>query len=109
MCLPPPCIFGLPLLQLLHIIHALRMKFPTSHILIGKTHLEKVYHHIYAHTHIAAAYIAIIGPFTHAMGYLPLRVKVAPTEWCVRFKIYIGLVNELLMSTDWDLSLLPMP
>ena len=95
-----PCIFGFALLRLLHAIHALRLQFPSTRILLGKTDLEKAYRRMHVHAHIAAACIAIIGPFAHVMCRLPFGATAAPQEWCVGFEIYIDLVNELLASTD---------
>ena len=37
-----PCIFGFALIRLLHAIHALRVRYPSTRILLSKTDLEKV-------------------------------------------------------------------
>ena len=75
-----PCIFGFALLRLLHAIHALRLSYPTTCILLGEKDLEKAYRRMHVHTHIAAACIAISGPCVHVMCRLPFGAKAAPQE-----------------------------
>ena len=72
-----PCIFGFAFLRLLHAIQALRLRYPTTRIFLGKTDLKKAYCWMHVHAHIAAACIAIIDPYAHVMCRLPFGAKAA--------------------------------
>ena len=43
-----PCFYGFCLLRILHMISAIRSRWPTKRILIGKTDLDASYHRIHA-------------------------------------------------------------
>ena len=55
-----PCFYGFCLLRIIHMMAAMRIKWPSKHILIGKIDLDDAYRSIHTNAQIAATFIAIV-------------------------------------------------
>ena len=75
-----PCFHGFCLLRILHMISAMRSRWPTKQILIGKTELDAAYCRIHAHANTASKCIAIVDEIAFLCLRLPFGTTPAPAE-----------------------------
>ena len=90
-------------------IEAMRTKWPSKRILIGKTDLHAEYWRVHVNAQIAAACIAIVGKLNFLCLRLPFGTTPAPVEYTKISEAEIDLDNNLLADTSWDATDLKSP
>ena len=104
-----PCFYGLCLLRIIRTILAMRIKWPSKRILIGKTGPDAAHPHVHANIYIAATCIPILGKPAFLYLRLPFGTTPAPEEYTTTSKAAIFLGNYLLADTSWDAKKLQSP
>ena len=97
-----PLIYGFMFIRLLHMIHAMRLAFPSLPILLCKFDLEAAYRRMHMHATTAAKCICITS--ICALVYLRLTFGAAfsPAEWCIIIEMMTDLSNDILNNPLWD-------
>ena len=93
-----PCFYGFCLLRILHIISAMRSRWPTKQILIGKTDLDAAYRRIHTNVKTASTCIAIVDKLAFLFLRLPFGTTPAPAEYTTVSEAAIYLGNDLLQD-----------
>ena len=83
-------------------ISAIRSRWPTKRILIGKTDLDTAYRRIHANAKTALTCIAIVDKLAFICLRLPIGTTHAPLEYTTISKAEIDLGNDLLQDQSWD-------
>ena len=91
-----PYFYGFCLLRILHMIFAMRSRWPTKRILIGKTDLDAAYLRIHAHAKTASTCIVIVDDPAFLCLRLPFGTTPAPAEYMTISEAAIDLGNDLL-------------
>ena len=79
-------------------ISAMRSRWPTKLILLGKTDLDAAYRRIYAHANTASTCIAIVDELAFLYMRLPFGTTPAPEEYTTSSEAAIDLGNDLLQD-----------
>ena len=97
-----PLIYGFMFLRLIHMIHAMRLSFPSFPILLCKFDLDAAYRRMHTHASTAAQCICITS--ICALIYLRLTFGAAhsPAEWCVMIELITDLSNDIMNNPTWD-------
>ena len=90
-------------------ISAMRSRWPTKPIIIGKTDLDAAYRWIHAHAKTASTYIAIVDQLAFLCLRLPFGTTPAPAEFTTISEAAIDLGNDLLQDRSWDTDDLNLP
>ena len=77
-------------------ISAIRSRWPTKQILIGKTDLDAAYRRIHANATTASTCIAIVDEIYFLYLRLPFGTTPAPAEYATVSEAAIELGNDLL-------------
>ena len=93
-----PCFYGFCLLRILHMISAMRSRWPTKRILIWKTDLDAAYRRIHANAKTASTYLAIVDELSFLFLRLPFGTTHAPSEYTTIIEAAIDLGNDLLQD-----------
>ena len=96
------CFYGLFLLRILHMIAAMRIKWPSKRILIGKTDLYAAYRRVYANSQIASTCITIVEKLVFLCLSLPYRTTPTPVDYTTISETAIYIGNDFLADTSWD-------
>ena len=83
-------------------ISAMRSKWPTKRILIGKTDLAAAYSQIHANATTALAFIEIVDNLAFICLRLPFGTTHAPAEYTTVSEAAIYLGNDLIRDESWD-------
>ena len=83
-------------------ISAMRSRWPTKRILIGKTNLDAAYRRIHANAKTASTCIAIVNELSFLFLRLPFGTTPAPAEYTTVSEAAINLGNNLLQDQSWD-------
>jgi hypothetical protein len=104
-----PLFYGGCLSRILHYIVSLRIRHPTTKILVGKSDFKSAYRRMNLHGETAARSIIMCKQF----GLLSLRLTFGGSpcsnEWCTFAELCTDLANDILHCHDWDPSLLSSP
>ena len=90
-------------------ISAIRSRWPTKRILIGKTDLDAAYRRIYANAKTALTCIAIVGELYFICLRLPFDITPAPAEYTTISEAEIDLGNDLIQDQYWNTDDLNSP
>ena len=90
-------------------ISAMRIRWPTKRIVIGKTDLDAAYHQIHAHANTVSTCIAIVDELAFLCLRLPFGTTPAPAEYTTTSEAAIDLGNDLLQDQSWDTNDLNLP
>ena len=96
------CFYGFCLLRILQMISAMRSRWPTKRILIGKTDLDTAYLLIHANAKTAFTCIAIVNELAFLCLRLPFCTTPAPAEYTTVSEAAIDLGNDLRQYQSWD-------
>ena len=77
-------------------ISAMRSRWPTKRILIGKTDLDAAYRIIHAHANTASTCIAIVEEIAFFCLRLPFGTTPAPAEYTNISEVAIDLGSDIL-------------
>ena len=104
-----PLIYGFMFIRLLHMIHAMRLAFPTIAILLCKFDLDAAYRRM--HMHAATAAKCICTTSICALIYLRLTFGAAfsPAEWCIIIELITDLSMDIINNPLWVPSKLHSP
>ena len=83
-------------------ISAMRSRWPTKRIRIGKTGLDAAYLRIHANATTALTCIAIVDELAFLYLRLPFGATPAPAEYKTISEAAIDLGNDLLQDESWD-------
>ena len=104
-----PRFYGFCLLSILHMISAMRSRWTTKIIRIGKTDLDAAYLRIHANATTAFTCIAIVNELACLCLRLPFDTTPAPAEYTTVSEASIDLGNNLLWDESWDTDYLNSP
>ena len=104
-----PCFYGFFLISILHIIVAMRIKWPSKRIMIGKTDFYAAYRRFHTNAHIAVTCIAIVVKLSFLCLCLLFGTTTAQAEYTTISEAEIYLGNDLLADTSWDATNLQLP
>ena len=104
-----PCFYVFCLLRILRMISAMRIKYPSKIILIGKTDPDAAYRRVHANAQIAAACIVIVGKIAFLYLRLPFGTTPAPEKYTTISEAAIDLGNDIIADTSWDATNLQSP
>ena len=90
-------------------ISAMRSRWPTKRILIGKTYLDAAYRRIHANVKTALTCIAIVHELDFLCLRLPFDTTPAPEEYMTVSEASIDLGKDLLQYQSWDTDDLNSP
>ena len=90
-------------------ISAMRIRWPTKRILIGKTDLDAAYRRIHANAKTAFTCISIVNELAFLCLRLPFGTTTAPAEYTNVSEATIDLGNDLLQDQSWDTDDLNLP
>ena len=90
-------------------ISAIRSRWPTKRILIGKTDLDAAYHRIHANATTASTCIAIVNELDFLCLRLPFGTTPAPAEYTTVSEVAIDLGKDILQDESWDMEELNSP
>ena len=90
------------LLGILHMISDMLIKWPSKHIMIGKTDLGATYRRFHANAQIAATYIAIVVKLAFLCICLPFGTTLTSAVYTTISEAEIDFENNLLTDTSWD-------
>ena len=79
-------------------ISAMRSRWPTKRILMGKTDLDAAYRRIHANAKTASTCIAIVDKLAFLCLRLPFGTTPAPAEYTTISEAVIYLDNDLLQD-----------
>ena len=79
-------------------IYAMRIRWSTKRILIGKTDLDAAYRRIHEHAKTASACIAIVDELAFLCLRLPFGTTPEPAEYTTISEAVIDLGNYLLQD-----------
>ena len=99
-----PCLYGFCLLRILHMISAMRSRWPTKRILIGKIDLDAAYCPIHANTTTVLTFTAIVDKIDFLCLMLPFGTTPAPAEYTTVSEAEIDPGNDLLRDEFWDMD-----
>ena len=97
-----PCFYCFCLLRIPRMISAMKIKWPTKLILIGKTDLGAAYHWIHANATNLPACIAILDELAFLCLSLTFGNTPAPAEYKTVSEAEIYLGKDLLRYESWD-------
>ena len=103
------CIYGYCLLRLLHNIHFLRVKYPTTPIYMNKTDLDAAFRRIHVILKFALLCTTIIGSLAYILFRLPFGSSPAPSKFCTISEFIIDLAQQLVQDISWNPSTLQTP
>ena len=83
-------------------ISAMRSRWPTKRIIIGKTDLDAAYRQIHAHANTASACIAIVDELAFLCLRLPFGTTHASAEYTTISEAEIDVGKDLLQDQSWD-------
>ena len=83
-------------------ISAMRSRWPTKRILIGKTDLDAAYRRIHANAKTASTCISIVDELDLLCLRLPFGATPAPAEYTTVSEAEIDLGKDLLQDESWD-------
>ena len=98
------CFYGFCLLRIIHMIVAMRIKWPSKGILIVKIDLNAAYQRVHANPQIAATCIAIVVKLSFLCLCLLFVTTSTPAEYTTISEAEINLGNDLLADTSWDVT-----
>ena len=78
------------------------IKWPSKHIMIGKTDLGATYRRFHANAQIAATYIAIVVKLAFLCICLPFGTTLTSAVYTTISEAEIDFENNLLTDTPWD-------
>ena len=87
--------YGFCLLRILHMISAIRSRWPTKRILIGNTYLDAAYRQINANATTASTCIAIVDKIAFLCLKLPFGTAPTPAEYTIVSEAAIDLGKNL--------------
>ena len=90
-------------------ISAMRSRWPTKRIPIGKTDLDAAYRRIHAHANTASTCIAIVDELAFLCLRSPFGTTPAPAEYTTISEAEIDLGNDILQYQSWDTNDLNSP
>ena len=90
-------------------ISAMRSKWPTKGILIGKTDLDTSYLRIHETTTNVSACIPIVDELAFLCLRLNFGTTTAPAEYTTVSESEIDLGNYILWDESWDTDYLNLP
>ena len=90
-------------------ISAMRSRWQTKRIIIGKTDLDAAYRRIHANAKTASTCIAIVNEIYSICLRLPFGTTPAPAEYTTVSEAAIDLGNDLLQDQSWDTDDLDLP
>ena len=90
-------------------ISAMRNKWPTKRILVGKTDLDEAYLRIHANAKIAQTFIACCSWNGRICLRLPIVTTPAPEEYTTVSEAEIDLGNDIIWDESWDTDDLNSP
>ena len=90
-------------------ISAMRSRWTTKRILIGKTDLDAAYRQIHGNAETASTCIAIFDELAFLCLWLPFGTTPAPEEYTTISEAAIGLGNNLLQDQSLDTDDLNLP
>ena len=90
-------------------ISAMRSRWTTKRILVGKTDLDAAYRIIHAHANTALTCIAIFDELAFLCLRLPFGTTPVPAEYMTIREAEIDLGNDLLQDQSWDTNDLNSP
>ena len=90
-------------------ISAMRTRWPTKRILIGKTDLDAAYRRIHAHAKTTSTCIAIVDELAFICLRLPFGTTPEQAEYTTISESAIDLGNDLLQDQSWDTNDLISP
>ena len=90
-------------------ISAMRSRWPTKRIIIGKTDLDAAYRRIHANSKTASTCIAIVNELDFLCLRLPFGTTPTPVENTTASEAEIDLGNDLLQNQSWDTDDLNLP
>ena len=97
-------IYGGSLRQIIQYVHILRFHCPRTPILIRKFEFSDAYKLMTMWVHTSAASCTCHNNIAYISLRLTFGGSLCPTLWCSMLEIITGLANNILASTDWDLS-----
>ena len=97
-----PCFYGFCLLSILHMISAMRSRWPTKQILIGKIDLDAACRRIHENAKNASTCIAIVNEIAFLCLRLPFGTTPAPAEYMTVSEAAIDIGNYLFQEQSWD-------
>ena len=97
-----PLIYGFMFIRLIHMIHAMRLAYPSVAILLCKYDLDSAYRRM--HMNAASAAKCLCMTAVCALIYLRLTFggTSSPAEWCVIIEILTDLGNDIINNPHWD-------
>ena len=104
-----PCLYGLRLLRILHMIKDIRIKWPSKRILIEKTDLGAAYCRIHTKKRIASTCIAIVDNIYLLCLRLNFITMNALEDYNTAIKSAIKLGNNILRDKSWDTTEIQSP
>ena len=96
------CFYGFCLIRILHVISAMRSRWPTKRILIGKTDLDAAYLQIHENAKTASTCIAIVDELAFLCLRLTFGTTPTPVEYTTVSEAAIDLGNDILQYQSWD-------
>ena len=90
-------------------ISAMRSKWPTKRILVGKKDLDEAYLRIHANAKIAQTFIAIVYELAFLCLRLPIGTTPTPEEYTTVSEAEIDLGNDIIWDESWDTDDLNSP
>ena len=90
-------------------ISAMRSKWPTKRILLGKTDLDASYRRIHANVTTASTCIVIVDELAFICLWLTFVATPTPVEYTIVSEAAIDLGNDLLQDKSWDIDDLNSP
>ena len=104
-----PCMFGHCLTRIIHYIVALRLKFPSTPILMQKTDFKSAYRRAHMHWKTSIQCCSVF----KQLVLIPLRAvfggSPCPSEWSIISESTCDLANMLLSHSTWDPNTLHSP
>ena len=103
------CIYGQCLRRILHRIHSMRQKYPTTEILLSKFDLDAAYRRLHSHPKHAVKVITIVEKLAYLLIRLPFGSAAGPSRYSTVSESIMDLVNDLVHEMEWDPKTLHSP
>lgn len=96
------CVYGQCLRRILHRIHSMRIRFPTTPILLSKYDLDAADRQLHSHPTHAVKAITIVDKLAYILTRLPFGAAAGPSVYSVVSEMIFELANDLVQEKSWD-------
>ena len=96
------CCYGQCLRRVIHMIVALRLKFPGKTIFIIKYDFDAAYRRLHCHPQHAVKCIILFGNLAYILSRLPFGAAAGPSLYSTISEAVFELCNDILQENTWD-------